>query len=151
MRSRPARPRQSVTRSELIVFLRRLAAIYDNPRTGNVALAEAIHGLVDSLVEQLHSPELPLGERKEKTPETYYANKFENLDLESVGRVLSDESTTKRELIELAAARFSIPRSRLMKMSTDDVREAIRTALLHERSIAIIAEEARRSGSDRKS
>jgi hypothetical protein len=151
MKSRSAKPRQSVTRSELIAFLRRLAAMYDNPRTGNVALAEALHGLVDSLIEQSHSSELPLGERREGSSDGYYADKFRNLDLDSVGRVLSDKSATKRELVELAAARFSIPRARLMKISTDDVREAIRTALLHEKSISIIAEEARRSGADRKS
>src|SRR5689334_11699277 len=114
MKSGAPRARRRITQSELIAFLRRLAAMYDNPRTGNVGLAEALHELVDTLAQQMHHPSLPLGETRQGSPSSqgYYATKFENLDLDSVGRVISDESATKRELIELASARFSIPRSR---------------------------------------
>jgi hypothetical protein len=145
---KPAKAHRKLTKADLAVFLRRLASIYDNSKTGNVALAEALYELADTLVQYSpHTPELPFSE----TTQMPGFHGLESLDSSSVASFISDESKTKRELIELAAARFSIPRSRLMRMKSSDVREAIKTALLHENSISIISEEARRSGADRKS
>jgi hypothetical protein len=76
---------------------------------------------------------------------------LKNLDVKGIEAFLADERRTKLELIDLAAMRFSIPRSQLLKLRTAAVRETIRTALMHEQSIAIISEEARRDGVRRSS
>ncbi len=73
------------------------------------------------------------------------------LDPRSVERFISDETKSKTELVDLAAIRFSIPTSQLKRMRLADVREVIKSALLHENSIEILAEESRREGSARLS
>ena len=79
-------------------------------------------------------------------PETLRA-----LDRQSIERFISDDTKSKAELLDLAAARFSIPRSQLKRMKVTDVRKAIHSALLHESSIEIISEEAKRDGGARTS
>jgi len=64
---------------------------------------------------------------------------------------VTEEGRQKSELIELAALRFSMPRARRMKMKTDEVREAIRSATLDEGSLGIVSHEAQRSGMRRSS
>jgi hypothetical protein len=148
-RSKSSMTNRKITKAELALFIRRLGTIYDNARFGNKELANALYELADSLAEHAHHPqELPFPESSQKLPDT---PELKTLSGEAVARFVVDETKTKRELIELAVTRFSIPRSGLMRMKTADVREAIQTALLHENSISIIAQEARRSGADRKS
>jgi hypothetical protein len=121
--------------------------MYDNARFGNRPLAEALYDLANSLAVHSHeSPEL-------SSPPQVISDQREiqELDPEAVERFLSDQSKSKRELIDLAVARFSIPHAALMKMKTADVRETIYTALLNEKSISIIAREAERTGAKRKS
>jgi len=74
-----------------------------------------------------------------------------NMDAKAVEEFIADDLRTKAELIELGTMRFSIPRSNLMRMRISDVRAAISAALLHEKSIQVIGDEAIRSGTDRKS
>jgi hypothetical protein len=141
---------RKVSKPELASFLRRLALLYENPRTGNPALSEALSELADSLSGsgRVHHPTDP---RDYYPKQQNFLAKLQKLDASSVIEFISDEARTKPELIELATARFAIPRARLMKMRTLDVRDAIRAALLHEDSLAIITEEARRRGTNRTS
>jgi hypothetical protein len=73
------------------------------------------------------------------------------LDRQSVERFIADETKSKSELLDLAAARFSIPRSQLKRMKIAEMRQVIDSALLHESSIEILSEEAKRDGSARSS
>jgi hypothetical protein len=147
------RDERKVSKEELALFLRRFALIYENPRTGNPALSEALLELADSLLGPSRSTEdSRSADGKGHYPRRQnYSPRLQKLDAASVAEFLSDETKTKPELIELAAARFSIPRARLMKMRTSDVRDAIRAALLHEDSLTIITEQAQRSGANRNS
>lgn len=138
-----------VSRLELARFLRRLAELYKDPVTGNPALSSALldlsRGLSREAGQIAGSPvRMPLIPDKR-------IDDLEKLDAAAVKDFIADEAKTKPELIELATVRFSIPHSRLMKMKTQDIRGFLRSALLHEDSIAAIAEQARRSGTHRSS
>jgi hypothetical protein len=139
---------RTISKAELANFLRRLGLMYESPRTGNPALSVALLDLADSLARA--DREGSSTERM-KYPRESSVAELQKLDAGSVAKFLSDGTKTKPELIELASARFSIPRARLTRMSTADVREVVRAALLHEDSLAIIGDEARRSGASRAS
>ena len=68
------------------------------------------------------------------------------MNSDEIQRFLSDKKKSKLDLIDLATARFAIPRANLMKLRTDEVRETVKAALLHEDSLRIISQEAKRSG-----
>ena len=130
--------------------------MYRDPKTGNPRLSVALF----ELAEQLGQP---------KRASKQFTKRFSNpqrdpqddkqidfqwlraLDAEAVTRFILDEAKTKSELLELASERFSIPRAKLMRLSTPDVRSEIQSALLHEESIRIISEEAERGGANRRS
>ena len=76
---------------------------------------------------------------------------FMRLDRKAVERFVADEKRSKSDLLDLAAARFSIPRSQLKRMKIAEVRNAISVALHHERSLEILSEEASRDASARTS
>lgn len=142
-----------ISKSALADFLIRLAALYKSREFGNPSLSAALNELADSVRRGV-----PYGEREgrlfSERLDTQPAVDFEilkGLDHQAVERFITDETKTKDELIDLAAARFSIPRSQLKRMKIADVRRAINSALLHESSIEILSEEAKRNGSSRSS
>lgn len=150
----PSRSRSSaISKSALADFLIQLAALYALPECGNPALARALRELAGSVRRgvpyDIRDNRLP-----RERPTTQLAPNFDllrGLDRQSVERFIADEAKSKSELIDLAAARFSIPRSQLKRMKVADVRQAINSALLHESSIEILSEEAKRDGSARSS
>lgn len=149
----PTASRRKLSRPELARFLSRLAGLYSSDEYGNLALAEALRVLAEEVRESGR------GERKEakanvKTREPLTAarlNEFRSLSSESVAQFISDEQRTKDELLALASSRFSMPVSQLRRMKLSEVRNAVKSALLHEHSIEILSEEAGRDGSNRKS
>jgi hypothetical protein len=70
-------------------------------------------------------------------------------DLTKLKHFIDEPTRSKSELIEMAHNRLGIPKSGLMQMSKPKVCNAIRSAILHEESLSIIAEEAAYSGSTR--
>lgn len=141
-----------ISNSTLADFLFDLSRLYTSREFGNPALAQALRDLARSIRRgtlDTHGKRLPV-----KTSVTRTAAELERLrrlDPRSVERFISDETKSKMELMDLAAIRFSIPTSQLRRMKLADVREVIKSALLHESSIEIIAEESRREGSARLS
>ncbi|SRR6266576_2414146 len=143
---------ERISNSTLADFLFDLSRLYASREFGNPALAQALRDLARSLRRgalDTHGKRLPV-----KTSITRTADELERLrrlDPRSVERFISDETKSKMELVDLAAIRFSIPTSQLKRMKLANVREVIKSALLHENSIEILAEESRREGSARLS
>lgn len=143
----------TISKSALADFLTRWAALYESRVFGNPPLSAALNELADCVRRGV-----PYGKRQSdlfsghSTTQPAVDFKFlRELDSQAVERFITDETKTKDELIDLAAARFSIPRSQLKRMKIADVRQAINSALLHESSIEILSEEAKRIGSSRSS
>jgi hypothetical protein len=142
-----------ISKSALANYLIKLAALYESREVGNPPLSVALNELADCV-----RCGVPYGEHKShlfsEQPPTQPAADFEllrGLDRQAVERFITDETKSKNELLDLAAARFSIPRSQLKRMKVADVRQAINSALHHESSIEILSEEAKRDGSSRSS
>lgn len=142
-----------ITDVELASYLRRLAALYKLPATGNPSLSEALNELASWVstrapVSRMSSKSRKKTSREEPSLDLLQLKAFTK---EQVEKFITDERKTKIELIDLANARFSFPRSQLKRLKTSEVRETIKAAALHEDSIEIISQEARRNGSNRSS
>lgn len=145
-----AEPAATISDAELAQFLRDLATLVRSAPLSNPVLSKALLNLSKSLRPATK------GHAKTKSKPRSQADpldlsQLERLDSQGVEEFLRDETRTKFELIDLAAARFSIPRAQLLKKRTSEVRETIRAALLHEGSIEILTDEARKQGARRSS
>jgi hypothetical protein len=134
-------------------FLRGVADLYRDPTWGNPALSQSLYELARNLLRKPSN----LKRDKNRTGSSKLDSSsktrrpFESLDASEISHFLDDAGHSKRQLVELAFGRFGIPRSRLLRLKTTEVRERIRAALLHEDSLHIISEEARRGGAKRSS
>jgi hypothetical protein len=143
---------ERISNSTLADFLSDLSRLYVSREFGNPALAQALRELARSLRRgalDSHRKRLPV--KASVTRTAAELERLRRLDPRSVERFISDETKSKMELVDLAAIRFSIPTSQLKRMKLADVREVIKSALLHENSIEILAEESTREGSARLS
>lgn len=148
----PLRSDRQISAAEIARFLKSLAAIYRNPKLGNPALSEALWKLAACLLSTGSTSEGARAFSRENAPPiSAGARQFQALEPDEIRGLLSDEKMSKVDLIELASARFSIPRAKLTRMRTEEVRETIRAALLHEDSIKILSQEAQRGGENRSS
>ena len=143
---------RKISDAELARFLTRLAALYRDPLSGNPQLSVALV----QLAKQITSPRPKNRAASAKPSHTRATTQHEfewlgALDGEAVRRFISDNRMTKGQLINLASARFSIPRSKLVRMGIQGVREEILSALQHEELIRIISQEAERGGANRSS
>lgn len=141
-----------ITDAELSQFLRRLALIFQGHATGNPELGRALN----KLAGRLNRKELPpkMERRAPRVQENQLKDSktgFAALGLEEIQKLLDDDKATKQDLITLAYVRFSIPKARLLRLNTFEVREIVRSAILHETSLDNISEEARRIGISRSS
>lgn len=143
----------SISSSALADFLVQLATLYASPVFGNPALATALQELAETVRRRSPSDtrDNRLSDEGRPKQSTADLELLRGLDHESIRRFISDETKSKAELIDLAAARFSIPMSQLKRMKVADVRQTINSALLHESSIDILSEEAKRNGKNRSS
>lgn len=148
--------------SDLARYLSRLATLLRDPRTGNTDLSDGLRELAGALRRHSQRPihELPdimegIGSktRKQSTiqPKAALPSDLQMLSAEEVDVILATHVYTKLQLIELGAKRFGIPQSKLTALNKDGVRESIRSALNHERSLGTISQEARRGGQRRLS
>lgn len=72
-------------------------------------------------------------------------------DLEAISQdevriMLDDERYTKQQIADLGIRRFGISRSKLERLRKRDARDSVRAALRHEKSLDVIASEARKAG-----
>lgn len=148
-----ARVNQSISREELAKFLSGLGNLYFSKTLGNVSLSKALRALADCVREgRIYEVEGGQKEWRVKTDGSDIdMESLKILSADDVRKILEDHRQTKSSLLQLAAARFSMPVSQLSKMRMEDVRQSIRNALLHEASIEIISEEAGKEGAKRTS
>lgn len=161
--------RESITqRQELVIYdfvryLERLENVQNDPRIGNMAIARALRELANALKRHKNVPlcelanvlEIPTSTRhpkrsSKKLKQTLPPN-IESIEASLVESILGEIQYTKSQLAELGARRFGISRSRLKRLTRDQVIGAVRAAVSHERSLAVISEEARRGGEKRSS
>ena len=148
--------------SDLARYLSRLATLLRDPRTGNADLSDGLRELASALrrhsQRSIHElPDIMEGTgsrtRKQSTiqPKAALPSDLQILSAEEVNEILGTHVYTKLQLVELGTKRFGISRSKLTALNKDGVRESIRSALNHERSLGAISQEARRGGQRRSS
>jgi hypothetical protein len=149
----PRSSSSAISRSALADFLIQLSELYGSPEFGNRSLAMGLRELAVSVRRGVaYDPHQSRRFRDQATLKPgAHRELLKRLDRESVERFIADEKKSKAELLDLAAARFSIPRSQLKRMKIADVRHAISAAVHHERSLEILSEEASRDASARMS
>ncbi|NKC13923.1 MAG: hypothetical protein GKR94_17575 [Gammaproteobacteria bacterium] len=152
---------EDLTVEDVSRYLNRLAALNDEPRTGNKKLSTALRSLAGAMrthqsrsitefVELLKEAK-PKSERPRsgKIPHAALPTDLEALPQKEVEKILQDERYPKAQLTELGSKRFGISRSKLTRQSKQEVIQSIRAALDHERSLGVISQEARRGGEKR--
>ena len=145
-------PDEELSSVDLARFLRGLGSLYRDPKWGNPALGKALHQLARDLINRRNLPPTTQKLRRDKpSPPSRDRSSFNTFSANEIRRFLADLTKSKLELIELASIRFGIPRSKLMRLRTEEVRDRIHAALLNEDSLHIISEEAQRGGAKRSS
>ena len=89
---------------------------------------------------------------KRRTPATHTALSGLSIDQLLLGELetlMQERSLPKADLVRIAAERFAIPRSKLLRMNREAVIAAIRSAAENEGALDVIARAARDEGSRR--
>ncbi|MER9422718.1 hypothetical protein NKI88_09700 [Mesorhizobium sp. M0317] len=136
---------------DVVRFLRQMVTLYKDRRSGNPALAEALRKLADRLEKEAAAQRVDSSPAQSSLWVTPSTEELRAYDDDAISTYINDEARTKLDLVELAFARFSIPRSKLQRMPAAEIRDAISAALKHEQSLKIISEEAERYGASRRS
>jgi uncharacterized protein with von Willebrand factor type A (vWA) domain len=138
--------RKQITSSDVGRYLRHLAALHRDPLTGNVAMSDALQEIASVLMSAKASP-------AHKALEDFMTQgKFEfedNMDLRSISlekvrEILARSDLTKLDLTTVGTVRFGIAKSRMNRVSRDEIVRMISSAVQHEESLAIISGEAQR-------
>ncbi len=155
MRPRPS-DTDDCTAAELAMLLQQIARAMSGDPLGRHDLASGLltlsrhlkrRGSV-SVRQALSSDKTPRrgGSARRATPRLRERVDIASLDGAKVRRLLEDAKVTKEDLIDIAAIRFGIPRSRLAKERRAEVTRAILSSLDNREAVDIIGEEAARVG-----
>lgn len=144
---------------DMVQYLSDLAKLHRKGKTGNLKLSDALQSLADALrpysgcsiselsdafkSERIYNPRTAWSENK---PELQLPSELENASQEDVEKILADDNYTKQQVIELGVRRFGISKSKLSRLRKKDVQESVRASLEHEKTLAVISEEARKGG-----
>lgn len=142
-----------VSNKDLAHFLMKMADLHSSPVLGNFALAFSLRQLGQRLSRgRADQAGVPSKSAKEKPAKPIFSlSTLRELTEEEIKAFIADPTKTKEQLLDLASARFSMPLSQLRKEKSENIRQAINGALLHESSIGIIGEEATKGGNNRRS
>ena len=91
--------------------------------------------------------EAPTGKRR--SPKATLPSDLESLDQGGIEGILDNKDYTKSQLAELGSRRFGISQSSLMRTRKDEAIMVIRTALMNERTLDIIAKVAGNAANER--
>ena len=142
-------------------FLSGLAKLHEAEKTGNKGLSRGLRHLEEALRPYANTPVSELrtvlrgraskhvAKSSSRRPKATLPVHLDSLSHKEIERILGDDSYTKTQISELGDRRFGISRSKLARLSKKHARESVRAALTHERSIDVIAHEARASGQAR--
>ena len=136
-----------VSALELAKFLRQLASVYNNKKTGNPSMSVALYTLADEVANKSAPEQVSGGTLQSR----FWELDLKLVDLKAVAEMIDDSGMTKSYLIKLGVERFSIPKSKMQRLNIEGIKLELRNALMHEESIGIISQEASRSGAKRVS
>ena len=145
---------------DVVRYLTGLARLNEQDKTGNPELSKGLRQVAHVLRPFASYPVVELtdvvdGKKKTRTPVAKVNSHKSKLelppDLEAISQdevrmMLDDERYTKQQIAELGIRRFGISRSKLERLRKRDARDSVRAALRHEKSLAVIASEARKAG-----
>lgn len=152
--------------SDILSYLSGLAQLQDVGRTGNPELSEGLKILVQALRTYGHFPARELNEviqgkvvshdsieTTSKKPKPVFPKELDD-ELGTIGwseveKILSNASSTKRQVVELGFRRFAISRSSLDRLNKQDAVATVHAALENEKSLDVISREAVRTGKAR--
>lgn len=165
-KSLPADRERQLLVADIARYLSGLAKLQEGGKTGNPALSAGLRSVAQALRPYAHCPasDLPATLQREKAaasgskaapdgnkaafpPEVAAA--LESLSQEEVAQILDDPGSAKQQVAELGFRRFGISRAKLERLSKQAARDAVRAALEHEKSLDVIAQQARKSGQSR--
>ena len=148
--------------ADMVQYLLSLAKLYEKDRTGNSKLSKGLRSVVHALRPYADCLVLELTDAikknassadRRKTASTKAKSQLlpelESIGQEDIEKTLNDESYTKQQIVELGVRRFGISRSKLERLRKKDARDSVHAALEHEKSLDVIALEARRGGKAR--
>ena len=158
---KPDAPESQMLVKDISQYLSGLAKISKSGKACNPVLSESLRHVVRALrpysdcpVHELASTlrgARPASHRKPpvRKPRPSLPMDLESLLLEDIEELLNDDGFTIDQLAELGFRRFGISGSSLLRARKADVLSFIRAAVEHERSLDVIAEQARKSGEAR--
>lgn len=136
-------------------YLKKIASLNRDKKTGNPALCSALTKVADYLIEtKAGSIEEALAAPTQKALPQF--NQEEEPDPSGwthaeIHERLSDARTTKKTLVSIGHSRLGIPISRLQKMGRDELLRTLMAAVEHEESIEILSNQAELGGTKRTS
>ncbi|MFE3837559.1 hypothetical protein [Pseudogemmobacter sonorensis] len=138
--------RKQITSADVGRYLKHLAALHRDPLTGNVAMSDALQEIASILIAAKAVPAAKaINEFMEQNKFDFEEElDFQSLSLEKVREILARTDLTKSDLISVGTERFGIAKSRMDRVSRDEIVKMISSAVQHEESLAIISEEAQR-------
>lgn len=155
-RNGPAPP---VRVADVAKYLRRSADLHKDEKSGNPAFGEELRRFAKSLgpcarlsldefadTVKTRSPSKRRAVPTKAQPTIELPANLESLSLKEVEKIVNNCDYTKAQLAELGERRFGISRSELLRRGRDGVLNSIHVALENERTLNIIAQEARRVG-----
>lgn len=156
-------PAVTVRVADVAKYLLRSADLHKDEKSGNPAFGDELRRFAKSLgpCARLSLDEFAdtvkarsTGKRRLATPPKVQPTvelpaDLESLPLNEVEKILNNRDCIKAQLVELGVKRFGISRSELLRRGRDSVSNSIHVALENERTLNIIAQEARRVGAIR--
>ena len=148
---------------DVVRYISGLAKLHEAEKIGNKGLsvglrhlANALRPYADSSISELPSTLRQSAlqsniKRSSKRPKVELPSSLESLGQGEVEKILENNAYTKEQIAELGAQRFGISRSKLARLRKSAAQESIRAALANEKSLDVIANEARVSGAARSS
>lgn len=127
-------------------YLKHLAALNRNPLTGNVAMSDALYEIAEILIAAKAAPASKALEGFTTQDKFNFEEEldFKTMPLEKVREIIARHDLTKSDLEIVGSERFGIAKSRMKRVSRDEIVNMITSAIQHEESLDIISKEAQR-------
>lgn len=142
-----------MTARETARIIEGVAKLYELPNSGNSKVVAALRKAAKLIADLGDEPmsKLPKNSLSTRAKHALPSYEFSSLSVGQVLTILNDPRATKTYLIEMALARFGMPKARLTKLPFDETVDAIKAAAANEESLEIIAKNADQSGRERQS
>ena len=155
----PDRSPDFLSQGDLADLLQRLSSVFVAAPSGNTRAAKSLRRLAEVIrkappqsLEVIFSR--PTSRRSRVPRATAYGAAFQDraldqLDLSDVDEILALPDVPKVDLVRVAAERFGMSPSSLLRLNRDAVLASLRSAMANERALHLIADAARYEGQRR--